>query len=265
MKTDNICKFIPPGFPQTLTVSCFVQETDFDAMRKKHILNSHHMILMTKGSGTVVFDNRELHVTVNTLIYAFIGEEFSVIPDEECEFMYICFSGSRCDELFRRFNIHKGNRIFTGFDSLVPLWKESLLRADAETVDLASESILYYTFSRLKSHNSQKNNLFHKILDIVESRFTDPTLSLGEIAKELSYNPKYISGIFKKEMNIGFSQYLKTLRIKYAVTLLEYGIDSVKNVAFLSGFTDPLYFSSVFKDEMGVSPKDYIRTGNLSH
>ena len=48
------------------------------------------------------------------------------------------------------------------------------------------------------------------------------------------------------------------LRIKYAVSLLEHGIGSVKNVAFLSGFSDPMYFSTVFKKVVGVSPKDYM-------
>ena len=73
----------------------------------------------------------------------------------------------------------------------------------------------------------------------------------------LSYNPKYVSHIFKERMNLGYSEYLRTLRIKYAVSLIEHGIDSVKNVALLSGFTDPLYFSTVFKKITGVSPKDY--------
>ena len=46
--------------------------------------------------------------------------------------------------------------------------------------------------------------------------------------------------------------------IKYAVSLFDHGIDSVKNVALLSGFQDPLYFSSVFKNVIGVSPTQYI-------
>ena len=58
-------------------------------------------------------------------------------------------------------------------------------------------------------------------------------------------------------MGMGYSEYLKNYRIKYAVTLLEHGIDSVKSVAFLSGFSDPLYFSKVFKNSIGISPKDY--------
>ena len=59
-------------------------------------------------------------------------------------------------------------------------------------------------------------------------------------------------------MGIGYSEYLRSVRLKYAITLLDHGIDSVKNVALLSGFTDPLYFSNAFKKEIGVSPKEFI-------
>jgi YesN/AraC family two-component response regulator len=40
--------------------------------------------------------------------------------------------------------------------------------------------------------------------------------------------------------------------------LFDHGIDSVKNVAFLSGYKDPMYFSNVFKKVVGRSPKDYM-------
>ena len=70
-------------------------------------------------------------------------------------------------------------------------------------------------------------------------------------------NPKYLSHIFKKEMGMNYSEYLNNARISYAVSLFNHGVDSVKNVAFLSGFNDPLYFSSVFKKNTGLSPKEY--------
>ena len=49
------------------------------------------------------------------------------------------------------------------------------------------------------------------------------------------------------------------MRVKYAVNLCDHGIDSVKNIAFLSGFADPLYFSTVFKKVTGNSPKEYMK------
>ena len=60
-------------------------------------------------------------------------------------------------------------------------------------------------------------------------------------------------------MGINYSEYLTKIRLKHAVTLLDFGLDSVKNVALLSGFSDPLYFSTVFKKQIGVSPTVYLK------
>ena len=63
----------------------------------------------------------------------------------------------------------------------------------------------------------------------------------------------------EQEMGVSYSEYLRSVRLKSAVTLLDHGIDSVKNVALLSGFSDPLYFSKVFKDSIGISPSGYTK------
>ena len=59
-------------------------------------------------------------------------------------------------------------------------------------------------------------------------------------------------------MKVNYSEYLRSIRMKYAISLFELGISSVKNVALLSGYSDPLYFSNSFKKTVGISPKDYI-------
>jgi transcriptional regulator GlxA family with amidase domain len=55
-----------------------------------------------------------------------------------------------------------------------------------------------------------------------------------------------------------FSDYVKNIRIRHAVFLIEQGVRVVKNVALLSGFSDPLYFSGCFRKIVGMSPTEYI-------
>lgn len=262
MKNKNICKFISFSPQEILSVTCFVLETDQEQMKKVHLLKEHRVILVTQGEGCFKFGEMRVPFGSGSLVFGFENELFSVSCDNHCEYLYINFSGTRPSELFRRFNINLKNRSFNGFDGLIPLWRDSLSRASEQTTDLASEGILLYTFSRLFANVSEYNNLVNKIVEISEEHFSDPELSIAAIAQMLSYNPKYISHIFKKKMGMGYSEYLRTLRIKYAVMLLEHGIDSVKNVAILSGFKDPFYFSTVFKKSIGISPKEY--TDNLS-
>ena len=55
-----------------------------------------------------------------------------------------------------------------------------------------------------------------------------------------------------------YSEYLRATRFKYAISLFELGISSIKNVALLAGFSDPFYFSNAFKKTIGVSPREFI-------
>ncbi len=258
MKSKNICKFTESGGEEHLKVGGFILETEREVMVEPYVLSCHRAVLFLSGSGSVRTDGKALPFHTGTLCFFFMGERLSVHPDENCEYMYILFEGRRAEELFRRFGVYENNRCFEGHDGLIPLWRESLLRASAETVDLAAESMLLYTFSRLSGKNAEKNDLLRRITDLSEEHFNDCTLTLAVIAEELNYNPKYLSHLFKEKMGTSYTEYLRMLRLKYAVSLFEHGIDSIKNVALLSGFSDPLYFSSVFKHTLGVSPKEYI-------
>ena len=260
MQRNNICKFVITEPRVNLSVSCFVLETNREIMGNPAVLTSHKMMLITKGEGTAILDGVKVPFVPGDLLFVFPGETHHIETKTLCEYMYMLFDGDRTEELFSRFHIYKGNRLYGGFDGLIPFWKDSLSRANKQTLDLVSESVLLYTFSRItQEKTSSKNALLHKILEMLDQQYRNPELSLSQIAKELSYNEKYISHLFKSHMGVGLSEYLRTLRIKYAISLLDYGIDSIKNVALLSGYTDPLYFSAVFKKEVGVSPKEYIK------
>ena len=58
---------------------------------------------------------------------------------------------------------------------------------------------------------------------------------------------------------MSFSAYLTTLRVGKACALMEGGLTSVKNVAYLAGFCDPLYFSKIFKKQIGRTPKEHLQ------
>lgn len=259
MTNKNICKLVPDTAVDLLEVLNFILETDYETMRQSSVLSHNRAVLVKEGTGCFVVDGTVFSYGKGTLFFAFSGERFSANPEEKSEYMYISFGGGRAKELFKRFGISKALRLFSGYDSIVPLWYDSLTRASEGNIDLASESILLYTFSRLNSVFVKQNDLINRIIEITEREYNNTELSVGMVAKELSYNGKYISHMFKEKMGMSYSDYLRNQRIKYAVTLFDHGLDSVKNVAFLSGFSDPLYFSTVFKKCIGVSPKEYIK------
>ena len=88
----------------------------------------------------------------------------------------------------------------------------------------------------------------------------DPEISLESISFRFKYNKKYLSHQFKCVFGMGVSEYLNTLRISYAVSLIEQNHLFVQEIAFRCGYKDPFYFSRVFKKITGTSPREMIKS-----
>lgn len=259
MTKHNICKLIESSEKEPITAKWFVCERKHEVMKEKRRLGTNRALLVSLGEASVMTDGKPTQASKGELIFVFSGEEFYVVPGDECEYMYIDFVGSRCAELFRRFGITEGNRLFCGHEGLIPFWLDALSRAGESNADLVAESVLLYTLSQLAEASERCDGITEQILHIIEEEYTDPSLSVASVAAGMGYNSKYISHRFKENVGVGFSEYLRNLRIKHAVFLIDHGLESVKNIALLCGFSDPLYFSAVFKRAVGASPTDYMR------
>lgn len=82
-------------------------------------------------------------------------------------------------------------------------------------------------------------------------------ISVGNIAKRFNINPTYFSTIFKQQMGISFTEYLRNVRIEKACELLENSDMSTELIASSIGFNDVFYFYRVFKKVRGKTPTEY--------
>ena len=258
MKNYNVCKLPLSYVSCELSISCFVLETNPQTMLKKVTLAQNRMILVEQGEGEFWLDGVAHPFSAGTLIFGFEGESFVLSHGDGVRYLYIDFSGTRSASLFHRFGIYPHARKKEKCHALIPLCKDCLLSTPQENIDMAAESILLYVFSRLSANSMPQNDTVQRILEITEENFQNPALSIAYIADRIGYSAKYLSHFFKQKMNVTYSEYLRSYRFKYAISLFELGISSVKNVALLSGFSDPLYFSSAFKKAIGISPKEFV-------
>ena len=253
----NVCKFITGGSDESLKTINFVLESDRQTMTSGNAIQSYRAILVTEGKGKMHFDGQSIPFSRGHFIFSFPDEVFTVETAEDTEYMYISFEGGRATALMKRYGISKAFRDFPKCEALIPFWREGLSRATDDSIDIISEATLLYSFSRLTGASGEKESAAARAVSYLEENFDDTELSLASVSDALGYNQKYLSHLFKERIGMGFSEYLRMLRLKHAIFLFDHGIDAVKNVAILSGFSDPLYFSSVFKKEVGVSPREY--------
>jgi len=259
MKYKNICKFIENGDMRDFFTKRFVCERTPAAMRKTLTMSMYRAALFTESAGQCRVNELCVDVKKGDLLFLFKGDTFSVEPQDRCEYFYIDFDGSRCEQLLRRFCIGEKSRMCDGHEGLIPFWRDAIAKASDSNLDLIAESVLLYSFADLGEIAIEKDSAAMRAAQIVDDEFSDAKLSLKTVAELLGYNQKYLSHSFKQTLGVGFSEYLRTVRIRHAVFLMEHGLESVKNISYLCGFEDPLYFSSVFKKVIGLPPAAYLK------
>lgn len=83
-------------------------------------------------------------------------------------------------------------------------------------------------------------------------------LQLNDVAREFGLSPAYLSFIFKKNSDVGFSEYVNSRKIEKAKKLLLSDDMKIYEVADALGFESAFYFSKVFKKIEGISPREFI-------
>lgn len=82
-------------------------------------------------------------------------------------------------------------------------------------------------------------------------------ISIEKLAQQEYVSSGYLSRFFKKNIGVTFSEYLTDLRLSHATKDLEYGADTVTQIALNNGFSNTNSFISYFKKEYGVTPNQY--------
>jgi two-component system response regulator YesN len=87
-------------------------------------------------------------------------------------------------------------------------------------------------------------------------------LTLRDAAAVVDLHPDYLSRRFKYETGIGFHEYLLTVRLQHATSLLVTTTKSIKEIAYEVGFRAPEVFSKAFTRCFSCPPTTY-RNHNL--
>lgn len=128
-----------------------------------------------------------------------------------------------------------------------------------EIVALHRQMAEYYC-QKMKSEKQKIGISKHIVASIEYIReHIQENLSIESIADALELNPSYLSKLFKQEMNISISQYIRDEKIKIATKMLRYLNESSLDIANYLGFSSQSHFIQVFKKQTGLTPEEYRR------
>lgn len=112
---------------------------------------------------------------------------------------------------------------------------------------------LAYTKSNCNISNV---NYVDRVIKYINRHYAE-NITLQHICTELSCSRSSISHNFKKITGKGFREYLNSVRLESAKSLLQHTKLSIIEISYAVGFNDSNYFSYIFKSHTGMSPCAY--------
>ncbi|QOX64747.1 response regulator [Anoxybacterium hadale] len=111
--------------------------------------------------------------------------------------------------------------------------------------------------AQINSYRDYKaGGLTKRAKEYIKSNYSK-SITLEDVAREINVSPQYLSKLFKEETGENFIDYLTSIRIRIAKSLLEGDDLSIKEICYSIGYSDPNYFSRIFKKIVGATPTEY--------
>lgn len=95
-------------------------------------------------------------------------------------------------------------------------------------------------------------------MDIVEENMSNTEFSVDQLVREMGVSRSKLYLKLKALTGQSSSEFVRTVRLKRAVQLLEKSNYSVKEVMYMTGFNTASYFSKCFKRQFGIVPSEYV-------
>ena len=118
---------------------------------------------------------------------------------------------------------------------------------------LALETLRLCQNHNLDSLNSDAMVL---ALDYIHKNYTKH-ITMQQVADFVGLTPNYFCSKFHKETGQSFKQYLKTLQLNHAATLLRVTDTSISNICAECGIPSLANFMQSFKEYYGMTPSQY--------
>ena len=263
--SDSICRFMPvKNYNTNIKAINFVYETEFLKMKQPFYNPLYRVHVVCEGNADIASCGLNFSVKRGDVFFTFPEGMYTIHGSENFKYMYISFFGQGVPDLLAQLAVTLTNPVYYGLGQLVDFWSEALERVSTRNMNILTESVLLYTLSYIENPVEENENcavgqqVFENVIEFVDNNYTNPDLTLAFVADNLSYSEKYLSHLFKKNMNVNFKTYLSKRRIQYACEIICGRNVSVAEASRLCGYADPQYFSKTFKKHMGVTPTEYI-------
>ena len=227
-----------------------------------HYHENAHLSYHLKGNVTEVSKKMSYNCTPSTILYHnWQDPHYNCKLTPDVQIFHIEF----LPQWFRKHDI-QSEKIHGSFNLENPLFKYLFrkLYSEAKVNDTSSglsiEGLLLQVFAAMLREPDplSKSNIptwVAKVKEILQANVENVNLSL--LSKETNVHPVQLSREFPKYFGSSFGEYIRSVRLEKATSLLANKSLMLTEIAFECGFSDQSHFIRCFKQKYGVTPNQY--------
>ena len=230
----------------------------------------YQLLYVLSGKAHLFFNGEERIVNAGrmVLIQPRVEQRYDYYGEEKPEVYWVHFTGSDVKNILRKYGIPMDDPIFnSGASSTYSyLFKEMI--HELQNCKTGYEDLLTMYLRQIfllvqRTRQEERPTVSTYIQEEMEfarryfnEHYNEP-ISIQEYAESRNMSVCYFQRNFKQIVKHTPMQYLLTIRVNNAASLLETTDYSMAEIAAIVGYEDPLYFSRLFRKIKGVSPRDY--------
>ena len=235
----------------------------------------YQLLYVASGKAHFYFQGKEEIVSAGNMVLYRPKEEqrYYYYGAEHPEVYWVHFTGNNVKNILRQYGIADDIHVIHTNTSLEYKRLFSLMIQELKLCKDDYEELLVYYLKELliMIHRVLINNppgkssfLITEMDDAVQYFHTNynQTISIENYAAKHNMSVSWFIRNFKEYTNATPAQYILSLRISNARTLLENTSYNVSEISNIVGYENPLYFSRIFKKQCGMSPSEFRKQLN---
>jgi signal transduction histidine kinase/ligand-binding sensor domain-containing protein/CheY-like chemotaxis protein/AraC-like DNA-binding protein len=106
--------------------------------------------------------------------------------------------------------------------------------------------------------NTLDEAFLEKVTKVIIENISDPDFSLENLLEKVGISRSHFFRKINSLTGQNPSNFIRTVRLKYAAGLLLQKQHSIKEISYMAGFNSSAYFSKTFRELFGKTPQQYI-------
>lgn len=237
----------------------------------------YQLLYIAKGKGHFYFDGKEQIITEGNMILYRPNEVqmyYYYAPDKT-EAYWVHFTGRHVESILEFYELPETENVFYTGTSPDYQWmyrqmiqELQLCRANYEELLSLMLRHIFIMINRYIVEGRKASSDIQNEIECATHYFNEnynKPLNIDEYAESRHMSTCWFIRSFKQILKVTPMQYILSLRMANAQSLLETSEYNISEIAEAVGYDNPLYFSRLFHKHIGVSPSEYrkMRSGKL--